>query len=82
MSITLPTTISIDAPARRCLGPTDGPPSYVAWGETSAGAIALVIAVVSEGIAAHGVARRLQRDNGAALNPSRRGVLHEVLPVS
>ena len=45
--------------------------SHVAWGETSAGAIA----VVSKGIAAHGVPQRLLSDNGAALNPSRRGVL-------
>jgi hypothetical protein len=44
--------------------------SHVAWGETSEGAIA----VVKKGIAAHGVPQRLLSDNGAALNPSRRGV--------
>jgi putative transposase len=49
--------------------------SHVAWGETSAGAIA----VVSKGIAAHGVPQRLLSDNGAALNPSRRGVLGQLV---
>ena len=49
--------------------------SHVAWGETSAG----VIAVVSKGIAAHGVPQRLLSDNGAALNPSRRGVLGQLV---
>ena len=49
--------------------------SHVAWGETSAGAIA----VVKKGIAAHGVPRRLLSDNGAALNPSRRGVLGQLV---
>jgi transposase InsO family protein len=49
--------------------------SHVAWGETSAGAIA----VVSKGIAAHGVPQRLLSDNGLALNPSRRGVLGQLV---
>ncbi|WP_426622935.1 integrase core domain-containing protein [Leifsonia sp. McL0607] len=49
--------------------------SHVSWGETSDGAIA----VVSKGIAAHGVPQRLLSDNGAALNPSRRGVLGQLV---
>jgi transposase InsO family protein len=49
--------------------------SHVAWGETSAGAIA----VVAKGIAAHGVPQRLLSDNGAALNPSRRGALGQLV---
>lgn len=49
--------------------------SHVAWGETSAGAIA----VVSTGITAHSVSQRLLSDNGAALNPSRRGVLGQLV---
>jgi putative transposase len=49
--------------------------THVAWGETSAGAIA----VVTKGIAAHGVPQRLLSDNGAALNPSRRGVLGQLV---
>ena len=49
--------------------------SHVAWGETSEGAIA----VVRKGIAAHGVPQRLLSDNGAALNPSRRGVLGQLV---
>ncbi|WP_454788165.1 integrase core domain-containing protein [Mycolicibacterium lutetiense] len=43
--------------------------SHVAWGETAKAAIA----VVDKAIAAHGVPQRLLSDNGAALNPSRRG---------
>lgn len=43
--------------------------SHVAWGETSDAAIV----VVDKGITAHGVPQRLLSDNGAALNPSRRG---------
>ena len=43
--------------------------SHVAWGETAKDAIA----VVDKAIAAHGVPQRLLSDNGAALNPSRRG---------
>jgi len=49
--------------------------THVAWGETSAGAIA----VVAKGIAEHGVPQRLLSDNGAALNPSRRGVLGQLV---
>jgi hypothetical protein len=49
--------------------------SHVSWGETSEGAIA----VVSKGIAAHGVPQRLLSDNGLALNPSRRGILGQLL---
>jgi putative transposase len=49
--------------------------THVAWGETSAGAIA----VVKKGIEAHGVPQRLLSDNGAALNPSRRGVLGQLV---
>lgn len=49
--------------------------SHVAWGETSEGAIT----VVKKGIAAHGVPQRLLSDNGAALNPSRRGVLGQLV---
>jgi putative transposase len=45
--------------------------SQVAWGETSEAAIA----VFDKAVAAHGVPQRLLSDNGAALNPSRRGVL-------
>ncbi|WP_425564262.1 DDE-type integrase/transposase/recombinase, partial [Paeniglutamicibacter psychrophenolicus] len=44
--------------------------THVASGETSEAAIA----VVQKGIAARGVPQRLLTDNGAALNPSRRGV--------
>ncbi|MDP9697101.1 UNVERIFIED_ORG: hypothetical protein J2X79_004687 [Arthrobacter globiformis] len=43
--------------------------SHVAPGETSEAAIA----VVQKGITAHGVPQKLLTDNGAALNPSRRG---------
>ncbi|RZS61974.1 integrase core domain-containing protein [Xylanimonas ulmi] len=43
--------------------------SHVAWGETSEGAIV----VVDKAIAARGVPQRLLSDNGAALNPTRRG---------
>ncbi len=49
--------------------------SHVAWGETSEGAIT----VVKKGISAHGVPQRLLSDNGAALNPSRRGVLGQLV---
>ncbi|AND15831.1 integrase [Rathayibacter tritici] len=44
--------------------------SHVASGETTEGALA----VVRKGIAARGVPRKLLSDNGAALNPTRRGV--------
>ncbi|TQO19832.1 winged helix-turn helix protein [Rhodoglobus vestalii] len=49
--------------------------SHVAWGETSKGAIA----VVAKGITAHGVPQRLLTDNGAALNPSRRGAVGQLV---
>jgi transposase InsO family protein len=45
--------------------------SHLAWGETSEAAIA----VFDKAVAAHGVPQRLLSDNGAALNPSRRGLL-------
>lgn len=45
--------------------------SHVARGETSAAAIILFDNAVN----AHGVPQRLLSDNGAALNPSRRGHL-------
>jgi transposase InsO family protein len=45
--------------------------SHVAWGETSDAAKA----VFDKAVASHGVPQRLLSDNGAALNPSRRGVL-------
>ena len=43
--------------------------SHVAWGETAEAAVT----VAKKAIAAHGVPQRLLSDNGAALNPSRRG---------
>jgi len=43
--------------------------SHVAWTETAEAAVA----VAKKAIAAHGVPQRLLSDNGAALNPSRRG---------
>ena len=49
--------------------------THVAWDETSEGAIA----VVKKGIAAHGVPQRLLTDNGAALNPSRRGAVGQLV---
>ena len=49
--------------------------SHVAWGETAQGAIA----VVDKAIAAHGVPQRLLSDNGAALNPSRRGYVGQLV---
>jgi putative transposase len=49
--------------------------SHVAWGETSEAAIA----VVTKGVAARGVPQRLLSDNGAALNPSRHGVLGQLV---
>jgi transposase InsO family protein len=49
--------------------------THVTWGETSEGAIA----VVKKGIVAHGVPQRLLTDNGAALNPSRRGVVGQLV---
>jgi len=49
--------------------------SQVAWTETAAAAIA----VVDKAITAHGVPQRLLTDNGAALNPSRRGFLGQLV---
>ncbi|CAN5168184.1 integrase core domain-containing protein [soil metagenome] len=49
--------------------------THVTWGETSEGAIA----VVKKGITAHGVPQRLLSNNGAALNPSRRGVVGQLV---
>lgn len=49
--------------------------SHVSWAETSEGAIA----VVRKGITAHGVPQRLLTDNGAALNPSRRGAVGQLV---
>jgi len=43
--------------------------SHVAWGETAEAAIA----VFDKAVANHGVPQRLLSDNGAALNPTRRG---------
>ena len=43
--------------------------SHVAWGETADAAITLF----DKAVAAHGVPQRLLSDNGAALNPTRRG---------
>jgi putative transposase len=48
--------------------------SHVAWGETAEAAIT----VVDKAIAAHGVPQRLLSDNGAALNPSRRGFVGQL----
>jgi transposase InsO family protein len=49
--------------------------SHVAWGET---AVAAII-VFDKAVAAHGVPQRLLSDNGAALNPSRRGHLGQLV---
>ncbi len=49
--------------------------SHVAWGETSEGAIT----VVRKGVTRYGVPQRLLSDNGAALNPSRRGVIGQLV---
>ena len=49
--------------------------SHVAWGETSEAAIT----VFDKAVAAHGVPQRLLSDNGASLNPSRRGVLGQLV---
>lgn len=49
--------------------------SHVASGETSEGAVT----VVSKAIAAHGVPQRLLSDNGAALNPTRRGMIGQLV---
>ncbi|TCO52022.1 integrase-like protein [Kribbella antiqua] len=49
--------------------------SYVAWGETAEAAIV----VFDQAVAAHGVRQRLLSDNGSALNPSRRGLLGQLV---
>jgi putative transposase len=49
--------------------------SHVAWGET----VEAAIAVFEKAVAAHGVPQRLLSDNGAALNPSRRGYLGQLV---
>lgn len=49
--------------------------SHVAGGET----VAAAITVVDKAIAAHGVPQRLLTDNGLALNPSRRGVVGQLV---
>jgi putative transposase len=49
--------------------------SHVARAETSAAAIA----VFDKAVAAHGVPQRLLSDNGLALNPSRRGLLGQLV---
>jgi putative transposase len=49
--------------------------SLAAHGETSEAALA----VVKKGIAAHGVPQRLLSDNGVALNPSRRGIVGQLV---
>ncbi|BBY64237.1 hypothetical protein MHEL_24800 [Mycolicibacterium helvum] len=52
--------------------------SHVAWGETAAAAIT----VFDKAVAAHGVPQRLLSDNGAALNPSRRGHLGRLVGIN
>ncbi|OBG31459.1 integrase [Mycolicibacter heraklionensis] len=49
--------------------------SHVAWGETTEAALA----VFDKAVAAHGVPQRLLSDNGAALNPSRRGYIGQLV---
>lgn len=49
--------------------------SHVAAGETSDAAVH----VVAKGIAVHGVPQRLLTDNGVALNPSRRGIVGQLV---
>lgn len=49
--------------------------SHVAWGETSEAAIT----VFDKAVARHGVPQRLLSDNGAALNPTRRGYLGQLV---
>ena len=49
--------------------------SHVASGETAKDAIA----VFDKAVAAHGVPQRLLSDNGVALNPSRRGVVGQLV---
>ena len=49
--------------------------SHVAWGETSEAAIT----VFDKAVTAYGVPQRLLSDNGIALNPSRRGLLGQLV---
>lgn len=49
--------------------------SHIAWGETSQDAII----VFDKAVTSHGVPQRLLSDNGAALNPSRRGHLGQLV---
>lgn len=49
--------------------------SHVAGGETAEAAIV----VFDKAVAAHGVPQRLLSDNGVALNPSRRGILGQLV---
>jgi putative transposase len=49
--------------------------SHVAWGETAKDAIA----VFDQAVAAHGVPQRLLSDNGLAPNPSRRGIVGQLV---
>ena len=49
--------------------------SHVAWGERAMDAIA----VFDKAVAVHGVPQRLLSDNGIALNPSRRGLLGQLV---
>jgi transposase InsO family protein len=49
--------------------------SHVAWAETARDAII----VFDKGVAAHGVPQRLLSYNGLALNPSRRGVIGQLV---
>jgi putative transposase len=49
--------------------------SHVAWGETAPAAIT----VFDKAVAAHGVPQRLLTDNGAALNPTRRGFIGQLV---
>jgi transposase InsO family protein len=49
--------------------------SHVAWSETAEAAIV----VFNKAVTAHGVPQRLLSDNGSALNPSRRGILGQLV---
>ncbi len=49
--------------------------SHVAWQETAKDAVA----VFDKAVAAHGVPQRLLSDNGLALNPTRRGVVGQLV---
>ncbi|NUR98545.1 MAG: transposase family protein [Kribbellaceae bacterium] len=49
--------------------------SHVAWSETAEAAIV----VFDKAVTAHGVPQRLLSDNGSALNPSRRGLLGQLV---